>query len=175
MNYIHDFKPKPVDKKLGQQEKELKKELLLAEQERLKAETEALKVRKEKEITYNQKELAEQQKQMAQSQKLLAEKERKLAIEAEEKREIKRVKEDLEKELAKLDDKNPLYVVDGIVVNKVKDLNPDQIQKISIVKGAKAIDTYGPEGLDGVVVIVTKSKIRDKSKKKSKSSKSDKE
>jgi TonB-dependent starch-binding outer membrane protein SusC len=74
----------------------------------------------------------------------------------------------------------PFYVVDGVVVsdvaipsnlnevtasggpdqddpiNRIADLNPDDIETIEILKGASASATYGSKASNGVVVIATK-------------------
>jgi len=71
-------------------------------------------------------------------------------------------------------DSSPLFVIDGIpMVNNrggqpgvwngvdqgdgLSQLNPDDIESISILKGANAAILYGSQGANGVVVIVTKS------------------
>src|SRR5687767_6305088 len=67
---------------------------------------------------------------------------------------------------------NPLYVVDGIRVEgttgsssvsvggtlpaRVNDLNPDEIESISVVRGPSAVPLYGTAGANGVIVIQTK-------------------
>lgn len=74
----------------------------------------------------------------------------------------------------------PIYVVDGIILdnstsnveaagnsgdmgiikdygNELKNLNPDDFESISVLKGAAATALYGSRGLNGAVVITTKS------------------
>ncbi|MFV0540714.1 MAG: SusC/RagA family TonB-linked outer membrane protein [Aestuariibaculum sp.] len=69
----------------------------------------------------------------------------------------------------------PLYVVDGIPIrngnvnntsywsdqriqgNGILDINPEDIENISILKGASAAAQYGNEAMNGVVLITTKS------------------
>ena len=74
----------------------------------------------------------------------------------------------------------PIYVVDGIILdnaisngeaagnsgdmgiikdygNELKNLNPDDFETISVLKGAAATALYGSRGLNGAVVITTKS------------------
>lgn len=71
----------------------------------------------------------------------------------------------------------PIYVVDGIILdnavsnsgdadwsadagdwgNELKNLNPDDFESISILKGAPATALYGSRGLNGAIVITTKS------------------
>ena len=51
----------------------------------------------------------------------------------------------------------PLYIIDGKVsTNDIKDLDPDDIESISVLKGQKAIELYGEKGKDGVIIITTK-------------------
>lgn len=70
----------------------------------------------------------------------------------------------------------PIFVVDGIILdndivdpsadwdadnldygNQLKSLNPDDFESISILKGAAATALYGSRGLNGAVIITTKS------------------
>ncbi len=76
-------------------------------------------------------------------------------------------------------DNQPLFVVDGIIYdnstvnsgnsatdgmtknatsfgNRVMDINPDDIESLSILKGAAAAALYGSRAADGVVIITTK-------------------
>jgi len=70
----------------------------------------------------------------------------------------------------------PIYVVDGVILdnglqaeanadfninasdfgNELKNLNPDDFESVSILKGAPATALYGSRGLNGAVVITTK-------------------
>lgn len=69
----------------------------------------------------------------------------------------------------------PIYVVDGVILdndikdgdadwhtsdtdwgNQLKNLNPDDFQSVSVLKGAAATALYGSRGLNGAVVITTK-------------------
>lgn len=51
----------------------------------------------------------------------------------------------------------PLYVVDGIMVGTNADfLNPNDIEKIEILKDASATAIYGSRGANGVIMITTK-------------------
>ena len=54
--------------------------------------------------------------------------------------------------------KDPLYVVDGKIVNKKKmiDVNPNNIESVNVLKGEAAKELYGRKGKNGVVVIKTK-------------------
>jgi len=71
----------------------------------------------------------------------------------------------------------PIYVVDGVILdnavsssgdadwdanigdwgNELKNLNPDDFESVSILKGAPATALYGSRGLNGAIVITTKS------------------
>lgn len=49
-----------------------------------------------------------------------------------------------------------LFVVDGIQVSDISNINPDNITKINVLKGANAAALYGSAGQNGVIVIETK-------------------
>ncbi len=52
---------------------------------------------------------------------------------------------------------DPLYVVDGFpITGNIGDLNPDEIQDISILKDAASTSLYGSRAANGVVLITTK-------------------
>ncbi len=75
-----------------------------------------------------------------------------------------------------LGDANPVVVVDGVVVsdaslgpgtgvitggqenpqNRLADLNPGDVERVEVLKGASASSRYGPRAGNGVVVITTK-------------------
>lgn len=50
----------------------------------------------------------------------------------------------------------PLYVVDGVIQTDITYLNPDNIEKMDVLKGASATALYGSRGSKGVIVITTK-------------------
>lgn len=69
----------------------------------------------------------------------------------------------------------PIYVIDGVILdnsikegnpdwdsnpndygNELKNLNPDDFESVSVLKGAAATALYGSRGLNGAVVITTK-------------------
>lgn len=78
----------------------------------------------------------------------------------------------------------PIYVIDGVILdnsikkgsadwdgtaygdygNELKNLNPDDFETVSVLKGAAATALYGSRGLNGAVVITTKSGKRDSGK-----------
>ncbi|HLS96823.1 MAG TPA: SusC/RagA family TonB-linked outer membrane protein [Sphingobacterium sp.] len=54
-------------------------------------------------------------------------------------------------------DNNPLYVVDGIPYDaQTANINPDDVESISILKDAATTALYGSRGANGVVMITTK-------------------
>ena len=52
---------------------------------------------------------------------------------------------------------SPLWVVDGVIQHTVPNLNPNEIESISILKDASATVLYGSRGANGVVQVITKS------------------
>ncbi|MGF7074857.1 carboxypeptidase-like regulatory domain-containing protein [Mucilaginibacter sp. 3215] len=52
----------------------------------------------------------------------------------------------------------PLVVVDGEIVDKLSDVNKDDIAEMSVLKDAAATAIYGARGANGVIVIRTKAK-----------------
>lgn len=56
------------------------------------------------------------------------------------------------------DDNQPLYIVDGMEVTAdyIFTLNPEDIDNISVLKGASSAALYGSEASNGVIVITTK-------------------
>ena len=53
----------------------------------------------------------------------------------------------------------PLYIIDGIPANSVvfRNINPEDIESVSVLKDAAATSIYGSRSANGVVVITTKS------------------
>lgn len=51
---------------------------------------------------------------------------------------------------------NPLILVDNVPVNSINDVNPDQIENISILKDGAAASIYGSRAAAGVIIITTK-------------------
>lgn len=58
--------------------------------------------------------------------------------------------------LNSINNDNPLYVVDGIPQGYAYDLNPNDIESISILKDASAATIYGARAAGGVILITTK-------------------
>jgi TonB-dependent SusC/RagA subfamily outer membrane receptor len=46
----------------------------------------------------------------------------------------------------------PLFVVDGIVVESVENISPTMVENITVLKGASA-SIYGSRGANGVILI----------------------
>lgn len=59
----------------------------------------------------------------------------------------------------------PLYVVDGVITDNIDFLNPQDIEKIDILKDASSTAIYGSRGSNGVVIVQTKSGVTTKGKK----------
>ncbi len=57
---------------------------------------------------------------------------------------------------------NPIYVVDGVPVPEIGRLNPNDIESITVLKGANAAALYGSEGVNGALMITTKKGARGK-------------
>ncbi len=60
---------------------------------------------------------------------------------------------------------DPLYVVDGIIVEGLDFLNPNDIANISVLKDAASAAVYGARAANGVVLITTKSGSKSKGAK----------
>jgi TonB-dependent starch-binding outer membrane protein SusC len=50
----------------------------------------------------------------------------------------------------------PLYVIDGLIIENINSLNVNDIQSIEVLKDASATAVYGSRGSNGVVLITTK-------------------
>ena len=55
------------------------------------------------------------------------------------------------------DNLNPLYVVDGVTVDDIDWLNPQDIERIDVLKDASSTAIYGSRATAGVVIVTTKS------------------
>ncbi|MGI9543204.1 MAG: SusC/RagA family TonB-linked outer membrane protein, partial [Cyclobacteriaceae bacterium] len=51
---------------------------------------------------------------------------------------------------------DPLYVLDGMVINDPASINMDNVESINVLKGANAAALYGNRARDGVVMITSK-------------------
>lgn len=54
------------------------------------------------------------------------------------------------------DGSNPLYVVDGVIVDNINYLGPNDIENISILKDASSAAIYGIRAAGGVVIVTTR-------------------
>ena len=59
-------------------------------------------------------------------------------------------------------DNSPLYVVDGFIVNSIRDIPPTDIESINVLKDAAATAIYGAQASNGVIVITTKNPVAGK-------------
>jgi len=50
----------------------------------------------------------------------------------------------------------PLYVVDGVALSSINEINIDDVESISVLKDASAQGIYGARGSNGVILITTK-------------------
>ena len=51
----------------------------------------------------------------------------------------------------------PLYVVDGVPIDGIRDINPNDIESVQVLKDASAGAIYGNRAGNGVIIITTKS------------------
>lgn len=51
---------------------------------------------------------------------------------------------------------SPLYIVDGLRVGSIDDLNPNDIASLQVLKDASAASIYGASAANGVIIITTK-------------------
>ncbi len=51
---------------------------------------------------------------------------------------------------------NPLYIVDGIPINDIRDVNPSDILSMQVLKDAGSASIYGSRANNGVLIITTK-------------------
>ncbi|MDR2683347.1 MAG: TonB-dependent receptor [Dysgonamonadaceae bacterium] len=55
-----------------------------------------------------------------------------------------------------VNDSDPLYVVDGFIVDDIEHINPNDIANMEILKDAASSSIYGARGANGVLLITTK-------------------
>ncbi|WP_445719801.1 alpha-2-macroglobulin family protein [Flavobacterium sp.] len=66
--------------------------------------------------------------------------------------------------------KNPLYVVDGAPYNlDISNINPSDIENITVLKDAAATSIYGSRGENGVILITTKNSLKELAQVKTRS------
>src|SRR5690606_21324591 len=51
---------------------------------------------------------------------------------------------------------SPLYVVDGVILETIRDFSPNDIESLQVLKDASAAAIYGARAANGVVIITTK-------------------
>ncbi len=61
-----------------------------------------------------------------------------------------------------LNDASPLFVVDGMLLDDISFLNPNDISSVEVLKDASATAIYGSRGANGVIIITTKGGSVDK-------------
>ncbi len=57
---------------------------------------------------------------------------------------------------------SPLYIVDGVPIDNINNINPNDIQSIDILKDAASAAIYGARSANGVIIITTKKGIPEK-------------
>lgn len=55
-----------------------------------------------------------------------------------------------------LSDRQPLYVIDGMLTGSMSSLNPSDIESVTVLKDASASAIYGSRAANGVVIVTTK-------------------
>jgi TonB-linked SusC/RagA family outer membrane protein len=55
-----------------------------------------------------------------------------------------------------LNNSNPLYVVDGMLLDDINFLNPNDVESVEVLKDASATAIYGSRGANGVLIVTTK-------------------
>ena len=58
-----------------------------------------------------------------------------------------------------ISDQSPLYVVDGVICSDIDFLNPQDIERIDVLKDASSTAIYGSRATAGVVMVTTKSGV----------------
>jgi hypothetical protein len=53
-------------------------------------------------------------------------------------------------------DKAPIYVLDGTIIPDNKNIDPNDLEDISILQGPAAAALFGPQGMNGAIVMTTK-------------------
>ena len=55
-----------------------------------------------------------------------------------------------------LNNANPLFVVDGMLLDDIDFLNPNDVESMEVLKDASATAIYGSRGANGVIIVTTK-------------------
>lgn len=53
-------------------------------------------------------------------------------------------------------DSDPLFIVDGVPVDGIGWVNPNNVKSITVLKDSSACSIYGSRGANGVIIITTK-------------------
>lgn len=176
--FIKDYNFKsqstPSQKKQSELEKE-EQQMALAQQERELAEKQQMLAMKEKELAQHEMELAQNAAKEAAQQQSLAEERRQMELKImNEKLKFEDSKQNPTLRISNLG-KDPLIVIDGIIVYDVSDLDPEDIESIEVLKGVSAKSKYGSKGKNGVIEIKSKNKNKQKNKDKGKLKSKDKQ
>ena len=59
---------------------------------------------------------------------------------------------------------DPIYIVDGVQTYNTNEINPADIESITVLKDASSAAIYGSSGANGVVLITTKRGLNQKTK-----------
>jgi TonB-dependent starch-binding outer membrane protein SusC len=51
---------------------------------------------------------------------------------------------------------NPIYVIDGVITDNLKNINPTDVETIQVLKDASAAAVYGADGANGVIIVTTR-------------------
>jgi TonB-dependent SusC/RagA subfamily outer membrane receptor len=55
-----------------------------------------------------------------------------------------------------INNSNPLYLVDGMPVDDINNINPSDIESVEVLKDAASAAIYGTRGANGVVLVTTR-------------------
>jgi len=61
-------------------------------------------------------------------------------------------------------DSSPLYIVDGLPIDDISYIAPEEIQSIEVLKDGSSTAIYGSRGANGVILITTKKGVKGKTK-----------
>jgi TonB-linked SusC/RagA family outer membrane protein len=50
----------------------------------------------------------------------------------------------------------PIYVIDGTIIPSANDINPDDVEDVTVLQGPAAAALFGPDGANGAIVVNTK-------------------
>ena len=55
-------------------------------------------------------------------------------------------------------DTDPLFIVDGVAVDDISNIDPNEVEHVEVLKDAASASIYGTRGGNGVILITTRSK-----------------